>query len=607
LFGRQSTDGTSDFTGQLISDENHNPCKEKPLNDLEKTKEQLIDELKYLRERCSEGKHFISPASQTDLLRESEARYRAVIETISEPYAEHDLAGNITYFNDAYVDEMGYSRQELQGLSYRNYVDKNDLDPIYRLYNEVYKTGIPAKSSELESVNKDGKKNQYEVTVSLIRDSEEKPVGFRTLFHNITERRNAEDAIRSIQERLELVLAGAELGLYDINSQTGASYVDDRYLDMLGYKREDFLAFNIEVWLQLIHPEDLNSIKERVREVMSGDRRLVEMEYRLRHKSGDWVWVLGRGRVVSWDEAGKPLRFTGTQLNITDRKKVQEALRLSEERLRLVTDNMKDIIVMTDQNFNILYISPSVFSVMGYNSKDREGKSILDYIHPDDLPAIEQGLKDSLATFSPGKMECRYMHARGEYIWLEAKGAYMLDQQNNFLGSVLGIRDITERKKAEEALQKTLDELEIRVKERTFELQEINTTLRVLLKNRDDDQKNLQESLQSNIHQLVIPFIQKLRSTHTSEQKLEYLNILETNLNNIASPFINKLSMAYKNLSPRELQVAALIKQGKSSKEISDIFNLSVGTVNSYRNSIREKLNLISSDTNLRTYLLALT
>ncbi len=577
------------------------------MSDQEKNKEQLIEELKRLRKRGAEGEHFQSQASQTDLLRESEARYRAVIETISEPYAEHDLAGNITYFNDAYIEEMGYSRKELQGLSYRKYVDQNNLDLVYRLYNEVYNTGIPAKSSELESVNKAGKKNQYEITVSLIRDSEGKPVGFRTLFHNITERRNAEDAIRSIQERLELVLAGAELGLYDINSQTGESYVDDRYLDMLGYKREDFLAFNIETWMKLIHPEDLNNIKEKVQAIIYGSRRLIEMEYRLLHKSGEWVWVLGRGRVVSWDEAGKPLRFTGTQLNITDRKRAQESLRLSEERLRLVTDNMKDMIVLTDQHFKIVYISPSGNSVTGYDSKDRGGKSIMDFIHPEDLPAIETTLKESLAAFSPGKIEYRYKHARGEYIWLEATGTYMLDQQKNFLGAVFGIHDITERKKVEEALQKTLDELETRVKERTFELQEINTTLRVLLKNRDEDQKNLQESLQSNIHQLVIPFIQKLRTTQLNEQKLEYLNVLEANLNNIASPFINKLSMAYKNLSPRELQVAALIKQGKSSKEISDIFNLSVGTVNTYRNSIREKLNLVSSDANLRSYLLAMT
>ena len=294
-------------------------------------------------------------------------------------------------------------------------------------------------------------------------------------------------------------------------------------------------------------------------------------------------------------------------MNITDRKKAQEALRASEERLRLVTDNMKDIIILTDTNFNIVYVSPSVYSVMGYHAKDREGKSILDFIHPDDLPVIEKGLKASLVAFSPGKMECRYLHARGEYIWLEAAGTYMLDQQKNFLGAVFGIRDITERKKADEALQKSFDEMENRVKERTFELQEINTTLRVLLKKREEDQKNLQEALQSNIQQLVIPMVQKLHTTQSAEQKMECLNILENNLKDITSPFINKLSVAYKNLSPRELQVAALIKQGKGSKDIAQILNLSIGTINSYRNSIREKLNLVSSETNLRSYLLSLS
>jgi PAS domain S-box-containing protein len=292
----------------------------------------------------------------------------------------------------------------MQGLGYRKYIDQKNIDLAYRIYNEVYKTGNPAKSSELESINKAGKKKQYECTVSLIRDIQGKPIGFRTLYHNITERRNTEEAIRNIQERLELVLAGAELGMYDINIKTEVSYVDDRYLNMLGYKREDFLAFNIEAWRQLIHPDDLKNINEKVREIMSNSRQLIEMEYRLRHKAGDWVWVLGRGRVVSWDEAGKPLRFTGTQLNITDRKKAQEALRQSEERLRLVTDNMKDIIVMTDQDFKIVYISPSVYSVMGYDAKDREGKSLLDFIHPQgSCGTVKKGRNENI----PGERNCQ--------------------------------------------------------------------------------------------------------------------------------------------------------------------------------------------------------
>ena len=113
---------------------------------------------------------------------------------------------------------------------------------------------------------------------------------------------------------------------------------------------------------------------------------------------------------------------------------------------------------------------------------------------------------------------------------------------------------------------------------------------------------------QEKTKQQLIEELNRMREGNGSqpgrdEKKLEYLNVLETNLNNITSPFINKLSIAYKNLSPRELQVAALIKQGKSSKDIANIFNLSVGTVNSYRNS----MNLVSSETNLRPYLLALT
>jgi PAS domain S-box-containing protein len=374
------------------------------LTDQGKTKEQLIEELNRLRQFLAGSEHSSRQASQSDLLKESEARYRTIIETISEPYAEHDLAGNIIYFNDAYVKEMGHSREEMQGLGYQKYIDQKNIDLAYRIYNEVYKTGNPAKSSELESINKAGKKKQYECTVSLIRDIQGKPIGFRTLYHNITERRNTEEAIRNIQERLELVLAGAELGMYDINIKTEVSYVDDRYLNMLGYKREDFLAFNIEAWRQLIHPDDLKNINEKVREIMSNSRQLIEMEYRLSHKAGDWVWVLGRGRVVSWDEAGKPLRFTGTQLNITDRKKAQEALRQSEERLRLVTDNMKDIIVMTDQDFKIVYISPSVYSVMGYDAKDREGKSLLDFIHPQgSCGTVKKGRNENI----PGERNCQ--------------------------------------------------------------------------------------------------------------------------------------------------------------------------------------------------------
>ncbi len=166
--------------------------------------------------------------------------------------------------------------------------------------------------------------------------------------------------------------------------------------------------------------------------------------------------------------------------------------------------------------------------------------------------------------------------------------------------------DITERKQAADTLKETLDQLESRVRERTIELEETNTALRVLLKKGDRDQKTLGENLQSNVNQLVTPFLSKLRLSQSDQKHLTLLNILEENLNNIVSPFINQLSAAYKNLTPKEIQIAELIRQGKRSKEIAEFLGVSVGTVITHRNNIRKKLDLKARDANLRSHLLSL-
>lgn len=97
----------------------------------------------------------------------------------------------------------------------------------------------------------------------------------------------------------------------------------------------------------------------------------------------------------------------------------------------------------------------------------------------------------------------------------------------------------------------------------------------------------MEEGVQVNINELVIPFLRKLRTAQSPQESTAYLNVLETNLNNIASPFINQLSAAYKHLTPKEIPIAELIKQGKSSKEIAELFGLYPGTVITHRNNIR--------------------
>ena len=188
-------------------------------------------------------------------------------------------------------------------------------------------------------------------------------------------------------------------------------------------------------------------------------------------------------------------------------------------------------------------------------------------------------------------------------------------------------RQIIKRKNAEEALQKAHDELEQRIEERTTELwqtneclkeiqqnlrikanalEELNAALNVLLKKREEDKKVLEERILANVRTLIEPYIGNLKKSNLPQRQTTLLNILESNLNEIILPFTHRLSSKYLNLSPSEIQVANLVKQGKTNKEIAEILTVGIKTIGFHRGNIRKKLGLTKKKTNLRTYLMSI-
>jgi DNA-binding CsgD family transcriptional regulator len=184
-----------------------------------------------------------------------------------------------------------------------------------------------------------------------------------------------------------------------------------------------------------------------------------------------------------------------------------------------------------------------------------------------------------------------------------------------------------ERIQYEEALQKAKNELEIRVRERTAELEKINkillteikkrrrieielkeknVALKVLLKQREEDKEELGQNILSNIKSLVQPYLIKLKRIKLKSNECTYINIIEENLNEIISPFSHKLSSNLLKLSPKEIQIAHLIRDGKRDKDIAEILNLSLDTIKAHRKNIRKKLNIYNKRENLRTVLLSL-
>jgi PAS domain S-box-containing protein len=151
------------------------------------------------------------------------------------------------------------------------------------------------------------------------------------LAKTVAKRRRAEEALRGERERLAGILRGTNAGTWEWSVQTGEVVFNQRWAEILGYDLEEISPTSIETWMEFCHPDDLKVSSELLERHFRGEVDYYECEARMRHKNGDWVWVLDRGRVVTWTNDGKPLRMMGTHQDITSRKQVEEALLQAKE------------------------------------------------------------------------------------------------------------------------------------------------------------------------------------------------------------------------------------------------------------------------------------
>lgn len=182
------------------------------------------------------------------------------------------------------------------------------------------------------------------------------------------------------------------------------------------------------------------------------------------------------------------------------------------------------------------------------------------------------------------------------------EGHARTQKEEEFLYAIANtLASIIELKHTEKALKKRERELETK----SHNLEETNIALKVLLKRRDEDRTEVEEKVMANVIELVEPYLEKLKNSGLDERQETYAGILESNLEDITSSFTRSLSSKYLNFTPTEIQVANLVKQGKTTKEIADLMNISHKTIEVHRKNMRKKLHLESRKANLRTHLLS--
>ena len=289
---------------------------------------------------------------------------------------------------------------------------------------------------------------------------------------------------------------------------------------------------------------------------------------------------------------------------------MEQALKNSEREYRSTLDAMGDAIHVVDESL-CLILENEVFkkwrNALGLQSEVIGSNLFEAYPFLDDK--VRQEYEQVFKTGKPLITEEEHV-VKDKWIVTETrKFPICIDEKVKKIVTV--VHDITRRKHMEAALQKSLDELDIRVKERTKELEiktknleEVNTALGVLIKKRDEDKAELEERILANSKELVLPYIEKLENTPVDDRQKAYLSILVSNLNDIISPFSSSLTNGYRKLTSSEIQVSDLIKHGKRTKEIAELLSLSARTVESHRKNIRRKLGLSNKRVNLRSHLM---
>lgn len=331
--------------------------------------------------------------------------------------------------------------------------------------------------------------------------------------------------------------------------------------------------------------------------------------------------------------------YADARRELSERKRTEEILRKSEERYRLLLESSPDPIVVYNLDGQAVYVNPAFEQTFGLRREELLGKNI-DFVPEESWPETRTAIENMLSGQKIHLFETKRLTKDGRALDVQLSSTLYSDEEGKPAGNIVTLRDISAQKRVERELIEYHNQLEERVAARTSELakantklarqvedrkraeaelrkrekelkaqslhlEEVNTALRVLLKQREDDKKELGEVVVSNIKELIDPYLDRLQKSRLTSMQKTMVDVLGSNLDNIVSPFISKLSSKYINLTPTEIRVANLVKEGRTNKDIAELLCLSKNTILFHRQNIRTKLGLKKTKKNLRSHLLS--
>ncbi|MFH1629403.1 MAG: PAS domain S-box protein [Pseudomonadota bacterium] len=260
-------------------------------------------------------------------LRQSEERYRTILDSIEEAYFEVDIVGNFTFFNDSMSKILGYSNDELARMNNRDYMPPESSEKIYDLFNQIYNTGNPIKKVVYEIIRKDGGHGFHELSASLMKDQTGRPIGFRGIAHDITDLKKAQDALRESEEKYRNILESIEDGYYELDIAGNFTFCNDSTCRILGWPNNELMGMNNREYMD---QETAKNVYQKYNRVYTTGKTDKELQYELTRKDGAKIYVDASVSLMK-DAEDQPIGFRGIVRDITERKELEAHLQRAQK------------------------------------------------------------------------------------------------------------------------------------------------------------------------------------------------------------------------------------------------------------------------------------
>ena len=391
----------------------------------------------------------ITKRRETEIaLKSSEERLKIIFESAPDAYYLSDLKGTFLDGNKAAEELIGYKKEELIGKNFLNL-------KLLSTKNLVIAAKTLAKSAmgnktgpdEFFLNRKDGTKVAVEISTFPVKIKNKTVI--LGIARDITKRKQQNKELSEQRQSLSHIVEGTNAGTWDWNIQTGELVLNEQWAKIMGRTLKELEPISVKTWEENTHPDDRAMLNDLLKKHFNKEVDYYDAEFRQLHKDGHWIWINARGKVINWDENGKPLRMSGTHIEITDQKEAKEKLRQSYEQHKMLLDLAPDAFFHGDMEGNFITTNLSAIELTGYTYDELMKMNMNDLFSERELkqkPLDYKSLDEGQKTYSTREL----IKKDKSKLIIEMRSRKMQDGTYQAF-----IRDITERKRAEE-IQKIL-------------------------------------------------------------------------------------------------------------------------------------------------------